>query len=1032
MSLAEVAVNKKTVTAFTTAVLILAGLLSYSQLGQLEDPEFTVKTANVVTSYPGANAEEVELEVTDRIEKAIQEMPQVKYVESLSRSGLSVITVNVWPRYSSADLPQIWDELRKKVGDVKDLPPGVSEPSVGDDFGDVYGFLLAMTGEGFTPAEIEDYADSMKKELSLVPGVARVELWGVQKRCIYLDVSQTQLSQLGISLETLQSTLVSQNLVVDSGGIDLPTDRLRIEQTGAFTSPKDIEDLVIRGANFHEVTRDDRMTPIAIANEELMRIGDIGTVRRGYIEPSNTMMRYNGQPALGISISNVSGANIVELGERLDAKLDQLATIVPIGIEVEKISWQSALVTQSINDFMVSLMQAVGIVIGVLWLAMGFRTSMIVGMCGLVFTIVGSFLVMAVMGIDLQRMSLGALVIAMGMMVDNAIVVVDGIVVRIERGMDRTRAAIEAATQPSIPLLGATIIAVMAFYPIYVSDESAGEYCASLFQVVAIALMLSWALSVTITPLMCIWLLPEPKAGGDDPFGGKFFGMFKRVLGLAIKFRWPVLAGVVGLLVVAMVGFGSVDRTFFPDSARLQVMIDYWAPEGTKIQRVSADLKQIEKRLQEDDKVDSVSTFIGQGPPRFYLPVDPEKPYHSYGQLIVNVKDLEALNAFIPEVDERLQANVPQALTIVRRYGLGPSETWKVEARVSGPGNADLKQMRSLGEQGEELLTSSDHAKMTRTNWRQRVKKLNVPYDQERARWTRITRSDVARGTKRGFDGYPVGQYREQDKLYPILLRHTEDDRQDFASEIEMLQIHPTLSSNTIPLAQVVGDVGVKWEDPIIWRYNRRRTITIQGNPPDGVPASVLRGDRLEQLESMELPPGYELAWGGEFESSRDAQQSLIPGMVPAAVIVMLIIVALFNAVRPLLIILLTVPFAVIGITLGLLSTGQPFGFLALLGAMSLAGMMIKNVIVLLDEINLQITEGLSRYDAVIIAAVSRLRPVVLAAATTVLGVIPLLTDVFWVAMAVTIMFGLAFGTILTMILVPVLYSCFYNLSAPE
>jgi len=1035
MSLAETAIKKKTVTGFTTVVLLLAGALSYTSLGQLEDPEFTVKSANIMTTYPGADAQEVELEVTDRIEKAIQEMPQVKYIESLSRAGLSVITVNLWPKYTSEKLPQIWDELRKKVGDVNDLPPGTGTPVVGDDFGDVYGFLLAMTGEGYTPAEVEDYADMMKKELSLVPGVARVELWGVQKRCIYLDVSETQLSQLGISMETLQQTLLSQNLVVDSGGLDLPTDRLRIEQTGAFTSPKDIEDLVIRGAGISELVAEDTTTAVASAGEELMRIGDIGTVRRGYVEPPNTMMRYNGKPALGISISNVSGVNIVDLGVALDKKLDDLSAIMPIGIEVAQISWQSEQVTQSINDFMVSLAQAVAIVIGVLWLAMGFRTSMIVGMCGLVFTIIMSFLVMALLGIDLQRMSLGALVIAMGMMVDNAIVVVDGIMVRIEKGMDRTKAAIEAATQPSIPLLGATVIAVMAFYPIYASDESAGEYCESLFLVVAISLMLSWVLSVTITPLMCIWLLPEPKAGGEDPYGGKFFGMFRGVLGIAMRFRWPVMGGVVALLVVAMIGFGSVDRTFFPDSARLQVMIDYWAPEGTKIQKVSADLYEIEKRLLEDtDKVVSVSTFMGQGPPRFYLPVDPEKPYQSYGQLIVNVKDAAALNAFIPEADERLQANVPQALMIVRRYGLGPSETWKVEARISGPGNADLKKMREMGEQGEDIFAESSYAKMTRTNWRQRVKKVNLPYDQERARWTRISRSDVARATKRGYDGYAVGQYREADKLYPILLRHVEAERQEFASKIENLQVHPTFSTHTVPLAQVAGDIAVKWEDPIIWRYNRRRTITVQGNPPDGVPASALRGDRITEMKAMEkeLPPGYELEWGGEYESSRDAQESLIPGMVPAAVIVMLIIVALFNAVRPLLIILFTVPFAIIGVTVGLLVTGQPFGFLALLGAMSLAGMMTKNAIVLLDEVDLQIVGGKTRYDAVVMAAVSRLRPVVLAAATTVLGVIPLLQDVFWVAMAVTIMFGLAFGTILTMVLVPVLYSCFFNLSSSD
>lgn len=1034
MSIAQVCVERKTVTGFTTAILLIAGVIGYFQLGRLEDPEFAIKSATVTVTYPGATAEEVELEVTDRIEIAIQEMPQLKYVKSISRPGLAIVQVEILPKYTSEKLPQIWDELRKKVRDAsKDLPPGAGEPIVADDFGDVYGFLLAVTrDEGFTDAELEAEVDALKKELSLVPGVARVELWGVQPQCIYVDVQETQLAQLGITLEQVQATLAGQNLVVDSGEIDLPTERLRIEQTGAFRSPEDIGDVVIRGTN---------VAPTQLAEgawetggtDEIIRIRNIGEVRRGTVEPPLNMMRFDGRPAVGVAIANVPRANIVDLGRALDQRLAELITELPVGIEIHRISWQSDLVSESIDQFMISLAQAVAIVLVVLCVAMGLSTALVVGMCGLVFVIFGSFLVMWLWGIDLQRMSLGALIIAMGMMVDNAIVVADGVLVRIQGGMDRTKAAIEAATLPSWPLLGATVIAVMAFYPIYASNESAGEYCASLFQVVAVALLLSWVLSVTVTPLMCIWLLPEPKqtTGSADLYSGGMFRAFRGVLTAAIRVRWLFVAAMIGLLAVSLWGFKFIDRTFFPDSARLQLMVDYWAPQGTRIQTTSENVRQLEERLMEDERVTAVSSFIGQGPPRFYLPVEPEKPYSSYAQLIINLKDLDGLNGLLPEIQAWADENVPEALSIVRRYGLGPSKTWTVEARLSGPAIADPKQIRALAIECADIMLASPYASVVQTDWREQVKKVVVDYNQERARWSGVSRDNVARATKRAYDGYSVGQYRERDKLLPIFLRNPEDERNRVAGNLPALQVHPSFSSNTVPVSQVTSGVDVEWEDSIIWRRDRRRTVTIQARTSDGVPASLLMNDVRRKVEAIDLPPGYSLAWGGDYESARDAQQSLIPGIVPAAVIMAITVVALFNAFRPPLIILCVIPFAMIGVSVGLLTTGQPFGFLALLGAMSLVGMMVKNAIVLLDQVNFEKAAGKAEEQALMDAAVSRLRPVLLAAGTTVLGVVPLLKDVFWVAMAVTIMFGLAFGTLLTMVLLPVLYACFYRLPTP-
>ena len=640
---------------------------------------------------------------------------------------------------------------------------------------------------------------------------------------------------------------------------------------------------------------------------------------------------------------------------------------------------------------------------------------------------------MALFGIDLQRMSLGALVIALGMMVDNAIVVADGIVVRLQQGMERKKAAIEAASQPSIPLLGATVVGVMAFYPIFASPADSGEYCGSLFTVVSIALLSSWFISMTFTPMLCIDMLPEPKKEKSeaDPYAGRIYRVFRRILEAAIRVRFLTMASLSALLIVALIGFGNVKQMFFPESSMTKFMIDYWAPEGTRIQTVAEDLKTAEQKLLSDDRVASVATFMGSGPPRFYLPVDPESPYQSYAQLIVNVQDFRDIDNLIQELNAWFRQNFPQAEVPLRKYGVGPSNTWKFELRIGGPSVADPVTLRSLADQVTAILDNSPLTDVVRTNWRQRVKKVVPEYNQERARWAVVTREDIANTTKRAYDGRTIGLYREKDDLIPIVLRHLEEERQS-VSNMKALQVQPRMSTYTIPLSQVTDDVKTEWEESLIWRWDRRRTITVQTNPVLGVTFPTLRASVLEDLEAIELPPGYTMEWGGEHEDTVDSQTNLIPGLIPAVVIILFIIVALFNAFRPPLIIIFTIPFAVIGIAAGLLSTNTPFGFLALLGAMSLSGMMIKNAIVLLDEINLQLESGKSRYQAVVESALSRLRPVVLAAATTVLGVIPLLQDVFWIGLAVTIMAGLTFGTILTMVVVPTLYCIMFRVKSPK
>jgi multidrug efflux pump subunit AcrB len=1035
MSLTAIAIEKRTVSYFVVILLVLAGIGAFLSLGQLEDPEFTVKTAVITTLYPGASPEEVELELTDRLELAIQEMPQVDYIESFSRAGMSLISVEIKHKYVAEELPQIWDELRRKIRNIEHmLPPGAGRPDVSDDFGDVFGFQLAVVGDGFSYADLEAYAKDIRKELSLVDNVARVDLWGVQSKAIFVNVSQAQLAELGLSDASVKATLEQQNMVVDAGGVDLQRKRFRIAPTGEFKSPEDIGNLHVRasfGDELSNLTADADKQVSSERTAELIRIRDIATVERGYLEPPSTMMRYNGKPAIGISITNVSGINVVKVGQAIDERLEKILPMLPVGVEVHRFHWQSGIVNQAVKGFLINFGEAVAIVLIVLTLAMGWRMGVVIG-SSLILTILTSFILMAIFGIDLQRMSLGALIIAMGMMVDNSIVVSDGIVVRMKEGMDPKKAAIEAASQPSMPLLGATVIAIMAFYPIFVSDEGAGEYCRTLFTVVGISLFTSWVISMTITPLQCIDMLPKPKQDetDTDPYAGKFYRVFRGIVERAIRVRFLTIGTLVALLVVALMGFGKIDQMFFPDSSMTKFMIDYWAPEGTRIETVAEDLKKAEDKFHGDERIDSVATFIGAGPPRFYLPVDPESPYQSYAQFIVNVNDFRDIADLLNELDAWFAEEFPQALIPMRRYGVGPSNTWKFELRISGPATADPAILRSLANEVVSIVEASPLSADTRTNWRQRVQKVVPEYNQERARWALVTRENIANTTKRAYDGLSIGLYREEDDLIPIVLRHVAEERKS-PSNMGVLQVQPGSSAYTIPMLQVTDGIHTAWENPLIWRRDRRRTITIESNPIFGVTLPSQRASVFEEIETIELPSGYTMEWGGEFEDTVDAQASLIPGMIPAMAIILFIIVALFNAVRPPLIILLTIPFVAIGITAGLLATGTPFGFLALLGAMSLSGMMIKNAIVLLDQVNLELEAGKSRYQAIVDSALSRLRPVVLAAATTVLGVIPLLQDVFWIGMAVTVMAGLTFGTMLTMILVPVLYCTFFGVKSP-
>ncbi len=1054
MNLTKYAIDNRAVSYFFLALLFLGGIGSYFVIGQLEDPIFTIKKGMVITQYPGASAEEVELEVTDTIEKALQELPYIKHLYSFSRPGVSIVKVDIKQKYWSNVLPQVWDEVRKKIRDnTPQLPPGAGTPDVSDDFNFVYGFVLGLTGDGFSYKELEEWADDLKKELSVVPGVSRVELWGVQDKVIYIDISEQQMAERGLTAENFIATLGRENMVVDAGYIDVQTKRLRIAPTGEFRSPEEIGELFLH-PRLPDLMNEmlvpvstDRQTsqtrqPTAAGGErpqvELIRINDIATVTAGYREPPFTLMRLDGKPALAIQIAAHEDVNVVEVGGAIQKRIDQLLPNIPVGLEMTKIAWQSELVTQAIDGFFMNLLGSVAIVLVVQAIPMGLRMGIIIG-TGLVLTILGTFVVLAIMKIPFERMSLGALIIAMGMMVDNSIVVADGIQVRFSQGMDRVRAAIESASKPAIPLLGATVIAVMAFYPIYASEADAGEYCRTLFIVVGVSLLLSWLIAMVITPIQCLDMLPASKVSESgeekDPYDTKLFNGYQRLLEWCIRRRWLFMGVMIGLLVASIYGFGYVKQMFFPYASRNQIMVDFWFPEGTRLQEVSAQVEQAENKIMAHNSVETISTYFGAGPPRFYLPVDPELPFNPhFAEIIVNTHTYEEVDGLIADIEPWIKENYPDIITRVRKYGVGPSDTWKFEWHITGPAEADIAVLRELGDKAMAILREEPRAKEIKTSLMNRRQTLVPVYDQPRGRWAQISREDIGFATRRAFDGQQVGLYREGDDLYPIMLRHPAEERHAAADNFDLLQVKPAMSTQTVPLAQVTRDIRPEWEEPFINRWERRRCITIQATPDWWTTYPDLKNAVMEEFKELQktFPPEYEIFMDGEDESTVDAQSSLTPGVIPALILMLFIMVALYNAYRPTLIILCTIPFAAIGVTIGLLGSGQPFGFLAMLGAMSLSGMMIKNAIVLLDTVNEEMAAGKTRYEAIVRAGVTRLRPVALAAATTVLALITLAPDVFWAAMAYTIMFGLTFGTLLTMFVVPVLYCIYYKVESPK
>lgn len=1022
MNIGEFSVRNSRILFACMLLVLVGGLVAYRNLGRLEDPEFTIKEALIITPYPGANAEEVAKEVTNPIENACQQLGQLLRVESESTRGRSVVSAVIQDRYDKHRIPQVWDELRRKIHDAQSqLPPAVRGRSiVVDDFGDVYGIFLAISGDGFTQPELRRYAEFLRRELLLVQGIQKVDLFSEQQEVVYLEISRQRLARLGINEQQIYSLLQAKNIAADGGRVRVGEEHIALDPHGSFESAEAMLDLVIGSDQ---------------SGRQLL-LRDVATLERSYQDPPRRILRYDGRPGIGLGISTVSGGNVVTVGQGVRRKLDELKANQPIGIEIGEINFQPEAVQYATTDFVWNLIKAVTIVFVVLLFAMGRKTGLIIGAV-LFMTIMATFLVMYLMGgLVMERISLGALIIALCMLTDNAIIIIEGIKVRIEAGEDKLQVIREVVAQNQWPLFGATAIGVIAFAAIGLSEDSTGEYCNSLFWVILISLSLSWVSSITITPLLS-YLSFEPAASksnaNDDPYQGFFFKGYRTLLAGALHYRWAVVAVSLVLFVVALYGFTKIDQSFFPPATRPQFMVDCFLPAGTHIRETEAFAAEVEKFATAQPGVSHITSFIGGGGLRFLLVYSPEPENRAFVQFLVDVKDEREIDGLVTKIQQHLDETYPNANTIAKKFLLGPGAGGRIQARFRGPDPAVLRQ---LANQAIEVLESDGGGLCIRHDWRDPEKVIRPELFELQARRHGITRVEVSEALQAGFEGRTVGFYREpgssgagtfpqETRLLPIIARPPLEERSD-VDVIRSMQIWSPVAGRMIPLNQVVSQTEVVWEDPVVMRRNRNPTITVHADPRTGLP-SKLFGRVRDSIEQIELPAGYTLEWGGEHEDSGDARAALAKPLPYVLALMVFIVVCLFNSFRTTTLIWLVMPLVIIGVTAGLLLTGFPFGFMALLGVLAVGGELIKTQIVVLSKILTEIEKGKPRYQAILDGGTSKMRPVCMVVLTTVLGSIPLLKDPFFGAMAVCIMFGLTAAAILALFVTPVLYAIFFQ-----
>ena len=1009
MDIARFSIDKPVNVWLMVIILLLGGVLAMTKIGRLEDPAFTIKQVKIYTAYPGASAEKVEREITERLEIAIQQMPQLKEVTSISSPGRSEITVEVKRTYDRDVLPQIWDELRKRLHDTaSSLPTGAQDPVVFDDFGDVYGLYYALSAPDFDTHELREFARIIRRDLLTTEGVAKVNVTGIQKEQIVAYINPYQLAGLGISFPDLTS-LFQDNLRPFNGG------RVKVDEKNVRLIVKRAPDRLDEISN---------LSLVIPGTNRSLRVADVATLKLEPADIQPVLVRYNGAEALTLSVSALTDVNIVDVGERVNAKVEALLKQLPVGITLAPIYDQASVVDDSVDGFINNLVMSVAVVTLTLCLFMGWRSGVVVGTVLLV-TVLGTILIMWLMDIQLQRISLGAMVIAMGMLVDNAIVVAEGMMLRMATGASAKDAASFIVKRTQWPLLGATIIGIAAFSGIGLSNDATGEFLYSLFAVVLVSLMISWILAVTLVPVLGAHFYRKGMSQSQSDAPSAAQQWFKHTLIGALKLRWVTIAALLVITIVAYGSFGMVKQGFFPPSNAPVFFVHYWGPQDRDIRATEQIAKEAEKRILALDNVSAVTTFIGQGADRFTLTYAPKSANENYAFFMVRASELEHIPAIQRALTSKLSDLDLDANFYMERMQFGPGSGAKLEARFSGP---DTEVLRQLAEEAKARLFEDGQVIDVRHNWREKGFAINTQFDNYNAGIAGVSHSDFSQTVQYASSGVKLGTVQDGDYAYNIMAKMGNADDTALQS-IRESQVWSSQQRQYIPFTQVSHGLDLMTEELRIHRKDRLRTITVEAEPGEHETAGKALARIRPLIEDIDLPAGYNLEWGGEFESASEAQQSLGAGL-PAGFLVMFIIsVLLFGHVRQPLIIWLVVPMAVVGVVTGLLSTDMPFGFMSLLGFLSLFGMLIKNAIVLIEEIDLQIEEGLAIKSAIVEATLSRVRPVALAAVTTILGMAPLLFDAFFADMAVTIMGGLTFATILTLIAVPVLYSLLFKVS---
>ncbi|GGY08668.1 efflux RND transporter permease subunit [Paludibacterium paludis] len=1013
LNLSEWSLKHQALVVYLMVMLMAGGVFAYLKLGQKEDPDFTFKAMLVRVNWPGATTLEMERQVTDPVEKKLQEMSEIDSVRSYTKPGETVMVIALRENVPPKKVEGLWYQLRKKLGDMSHtLPAGVQGPFFNDEFGETYGNMFAFTGDGFSSEELRREVDRVREEVLRLPDVARADLVGEQEPRVYVDVSTARLAGLGLDSRLIWNSLASQNAVTPAGTFETGTDRIRVRPSGAFNSLDAI-----------------RATPIA-ANGNTFRLSDIARIDRGVVDPAESTMRYNGKPALGLAISMVNGGDVMRLGRDLDALMATLKKNLPVGIEVHAISDQPKVVEHSISEFMHSLAEAVVIVLAVSFFSLGWRPGVVVAL-SIPLVLAMTFLAMYLFGIDLQRISLGSLIIALGLLVDDAIIAVEMMQLKLEQGWTRFKAATFAYTSTAFPMLTGTLITAATFLPVGIAKSDAGEYVFSLFAVVGIALILSWVVAVVFTPYLGYRLLPEHQVAhaDHDVYAKPFYIRFRSVLEWCLDHRKTVIALTLIAFIVSLGAFRLfVQQQFFPSSNRPELMVDLWLPQGASHDATERETRRLEAKLAGNKHIVSITSYVGNGSPRYYLPLDQQQQHMNYAQLMVMTRDEHVREDVKKTIETLFETDFPMVRGRVTRLENGPPVGYPVQFRVSGPDHATV---RGIATRVENMMRATPGLKHVDNNWGEEVKALHVDIDQDKARALGIGNQDLSRQLQMLISGAPVTQYREGDRNIQVVVRLDHGERQDVAG-LGNLMIQ-TGTGRYVPLSQI-GKIRYAPEEGIVWRHNHLPTITVRGDPVDGVQGSdisIRLWPKIQELEKT-LPVGYHIELGGSLESSEKSQTAIAAVQPLMLVIVLTLLMLQLQSFQRTLMVVLTAPLGMIGVTLSLILFSAPFGFVAMLGVIALAGMIMRNSVILVDQIEHDIRDGIAPWEAILGSTVRRFRPIMLTALAAILAMIPLTRSTFWGPMAVAIMGGLLVATVLTLLFLPALYAQWFKVSRPR